>query len=238
MGISSRTLATTAPTPPVSISSVVSMNDDDDDHADSSSSSTAVIQKEPSLSSSPSTTITTNWESSGAKDHQKNAPLFVENPDHKKKDGNNNFQKKITTLDPQQKLGMILARSRHMPDTWYYSSNHVLVNQERAKRFAAPLIRMRGLDEIARIHAEQMAQDQQVYHVNLDALRIALQKVPHQRLGVNVQRGTSIRDIHECMMKTSLSNKNNIVDRRFTHMGMGTAVDSNGTLYLCQVFRG
>ncbi|KAL7561940.1 hypothetical protein ACA910_005085 [Epithemia clementina (nom. ined.)] len=184
----------------------------------------------PSISSFTSDSndfLCRSWKSSGDKCHNNNAPLIAQNPD--KNDG--------FVTDAARRLGMAMARSRKLPDTWYYSSNHILVNQERVQRTIAPLTRMIGLDEIARLHAEDMAEAEEVHHLDLEPLRLALENVNCHRLGVNVQRGESIRDIHDVMMQV-LSNKNNILDRRFTHMGMGTAVDKDGRLYLCQIFRG
>ena len=168
-----------------------------------------------------------SWKSSGEKGHHRNSPLVAENPDRE--------DDKI--VDAAERLGMAMARSRKLPDTWYFSSNHILVNQERSKRVIAPLIRMRGLDDIARLHAEQMAAAEDLHHLDLDALRLALKDINYRRLGANVQRGESIRGIHAEMINV-VSNKNNILDRRFTHMGMGTAIGKDGKLYLCQVYRG
>ena len=137
-----------------------------------------------------------------------------------------------------------IKTDQHLPITKRHNKtkhnqrlHKVMVNQERSRRTIAPLIRMQALDELARTHAQQMADEDDVHHLNLDALREALEGCNQNRLGVNVQRGTSIRSIHETMMKT-LSNKNNIVDRRFTHMGMGTAIGKSGKLYLCRLSQG
>ena len=140
-------------------------------------------------------------------------------------------------VDEATELGKIVARSRRLPGTWYYSSNHVLVNQERSGHVVAPLIRMVELDRLARIHAEQIADEQTLRHIEPDILRWALKDIPHRRLGENVATGDTVRSIHNDMMNT-LSNRNNILDRRFTHFGMGTALGENGELYLCQIFRG
>lgn len=205
--VSSRTLAMRPLSPPCSACSISSTSSDGSGlHA-----------------SSPAT----SWKSAGTKEHNRNAPLVVSNPD--------NQQEVIE--DEVAHLGKIMTRNRKLPGTWYYSSNHVLVNQERSRRTMAPLIRMVELDQLARIHAEQIAEEGELRHVEADALRYALKDVPYRRLGENVARGESIRAIHNDMMGT-LSNKNNIVDRRFTHMGMGTAVGKDGELYLCQIFRG
>ena len=207
--VSSRTLAERPLSPPSSASSM------------STSSSTG--SQSPSNNNSPAT----SWKSSGSKDHHHDAPLCVTNPDK---------HDEIIT-DEAACLGRIVARGRKLPGTWYYSSNHVLVNQERIKRTMAPLIRMVELDQLARIHAEQIAEEEELRHVEADALRFALKDIPHRRLGENVGCGENIRSIHQDMMGTR-SNRNNIVDRRFTHMGMGTALGKNGELYLCQIFRG
>jgi uncharacterized protein YkwD len=208
--VSSRTLANRPLSPPSSMVSVSTS------HSDTTSS----------LSSSPSSPVT-SWKSAGTKDHNRNAPLVVTNPD--------NSQEFIE--DEVAHLGMIMTRNQRLPGTWYYSSNHILVNQERSRRTMAPLRRMVELDELARIHAEQIAQEGELRHVEPDALRYALTNIPYRRLGENVAKGENIRAIHNNMMST-LSNKNNIIDRRFTHFGIGTALGKDGELYLCQIFRG
>ena len=206
--VSSRTLAMRPLSPPSSAASI------------STASTSGSL---PSPCNSPAT----SWKSSGSKDHNLNAPLVVTNPDSSEE----------MIADEAARLGKIVARSRKLPGTWYFSSNHVLVNQERTRRTMAPLIRMVELDRLARIHAEQIAEEEELRHVDADALRYALKDIPYRRLGENVARGKDIRSMHSDMMST-LSNKNNIVDRRYTHMGMGTAVGKNGELYLCQIFRG
>jgi uncharacterized protein YkwD len=141
-------------------------------------------------------------------------------------------------VDQAKCLGLILERSRHLPKSGNYSNNHVMVNEERIKRAAAPLIRMHELDEAARAHAEAMAKDASLFHMDPNGvLRASLKDRPCRRLGENVAKGKSIREMHQSMMHT-IAQKNNILDRRFTHMGMATAHGTNGELYMCQVFRG
>jgi hypothetical protein len=168
----------------------------------------------------------TSWKTSGTKDHNKNSPLIVNNLD----------EDEGPIEDEALALGIMMARSRRLPGTWYYSSNHILVNQERSRRTTAPLIRHRDLDELARAHAQDMADAQRLFHKSVDDMHDSLQ-LPCRRLGANVAKGKSIREIHYAMMRT-LSDKNNMLDRRFTHMGMGTAKGPDGELYLCQVYRG
>lgn len=197
----------------------------------------------------------TSWKLANSARHNMDTPVVVASPDCQGED--------CLLDDDATEMRRIIARHRKLPGTWYYSSNHILVNQERNRRFVAPLRRLPLLDLLARLHAEQLAAEEQeqeqqeglgqqytrrrqkgpqeaLRHVNADALRWALDQnhLRYTRLGENVAKGTSVRGIHNDMMAT-LSNRNNIVDRRFTHMGMGTAVGRRtGQLYLCQIFRG
>jgi uncharacterized protein YkwD len=174
-----------------------------------------------SVTSSPAT----SWKFSGSKEHNKDTPLVVSDP-----------ESPTEIEDEAAALGRIMARSRHLPCSSFFSSNHVMVNEERSKRIIAPLIRLRELDEIAKEHVERMASQNSLFHTAADELQAKFQRTS-RRLGENVSKGESIRIIHRVMMAT-LADKNNILDRRYTHMGMATARASDGELYLCQVFRG
>lgn len=140
-------------------------------------------------------------------------------------------------LDVAEALGRAMQRSRALPGTWYYSSNHVMVNQERIKRVMAPLSRLSELDSIAREHAQAMADRDQLFHSDPVELQYKFNR-PTRRMGENVAVGASIRDIHKRMMEETESDKHYILHRCYTHMGMATAKGADGQLYLCQVFRG
>ena len=88
------------------------------------------------------------------------------------------------------------------------------------------------LDEIARKHAAQMSEEQSLFHA--DPTELLLDE--STRIACNVGRGSSVNSIHKHMMTNSVSDKNNITDRRFVSMGVGTAKAADGTLYLCQIF--
>ena len=124
-------------------------------------------------------------------------------------------------------------RKRDLPDCWYFSSNHVLINRERSKRDIRSLVRCSKIDALAREHATYMARKGDVRF----AKRIAVDG-PSRRIGQNVASGTSIREIHIGMMTRSKGDKNNILDTRYSKFGMGTAKGPDGRLYLCQIFRG
>lgn len=173
-----------------------------------------------------------SWRSTDTASFHQHQPLMVSDPD---KDGASEL-----VPDEAEKLGQVMERSRRLPGTWYFSSNHVMINQERTKRVIAPLTRLSELDAIAREHAAAMAERGQLFHSQPQELHAKFNNDNQRfsrRMGENVARGTSIREIHQQMMKVR-TDKHNILHRRYTHMGMATARGKDGQLYLCQVFRG
>lgn len=180
-----------------------------------------------------------SWKSSSGTGHHKHSPLVARSGERPSLTQQNTppTGKAYSVDDDTEELGMIMLHSHKLPGAWYYSSNHVLVNKERVKRRIPPLIRRTKLDELAREHAEIMAAKDSLYHSNPAEL---VQKIgrPSRRLGENVSFGESIRNIHKEMMDAAGADRNNILDRRYLTMGMGTARGPNGGLYMCQIFRG
>ena len=183
-----------------------------------------------------------SWKASSGKGHHKHSPLVAKSGESISSKTRPNGARvhpaeNDSDGDDAEELGMIMLRSQQLPGTWYYSSNHVLVNKERVKRRISPLVRRTQLDELARQHAETMAAQDALYHSNPTDL---VQKIgrPSRRLGENVSFGESIRDIHKTMMTDNGADRNNVLDRRYLTMGMGTARGPNGGLYMCQIFRG
>ena len=179
-------------------------------------------EDKPSQGSSSSSS--SSWTSSGERNYHRHSPLIVKKRDEPLPEKH----------DAATELGMVMARSRKLPDMWYFSSNHIMVNKERLKHHVAPLTRNRQLDGLAREHAEAMSRQQRVFHSSSNNNS----RVVFRRMGENVASGGSIKAIHQNMVKKSVADKNNMVDRRYTQMGMGTAKGHDGTLYLCQIFRG
>jgi hypothetical protein len=171
------------------------------------------------------------WLPSTGEDHHKGVPVVVRTPQHDVYDEE----------DDHKLLKKILGDAKKLPQTpGKYASNHIMINAERTQRLVPPLRRERVLDQIAREHAQRMADMNKVVHmdgpVELHG-KLIREGLSFQRLGVNIARGTSIQDIHKFMM-AALAERNNIVDKRFSTMGVGTARTDNGTIYLCQVFGG
>lgn len=141
----------------------------------------------------------------------------------------------ISIDDKEEKPEMSLPVDPSRHKLWYYSSNHVLVNKERTRRATAPVIRNRELDEIAREHAEFMASIEEVRHANPLKIQTKL-GLSGRKVGSNVAKGESIREMHKSMMKKSITARNNILNGKYTSFGMGTATTPSGELYICQIF--
>lgn len=128
-------------------------------------------------------------------------------------------------------------RSRKLPGTWYYSSNHIMINNERVRRDLDPLTRESELDAVARWHAEAMANVDTLHHSDPCQLKMKMMGMPCKVIGENVAKGIAIRSIHNNMLENPCDMEN-ILDPRYTRFGMATARGSDGNLYLCQIFRG
>eukprot|EP00957_Ditylum_brightwellii_P190566 14506629-Ditylum_brightwellii.AAC.1 len=132
--------------------------------------------------------------------------------------------------------GNFSSRSKSLPGTWYYSSNHILINDERVEAEVSPLKRRRDIDEKAREQAEMMANNRQLYYGNPNVLAENL-GISHRWIGENFAKGESIRHVHDKLME-STADRANIIDSRFNFMRMGTARGKDGELYICQLFLG
>jgi len=128
-----------------------------------------------------------------------------------------------------------LLKSSSVPQMWDYSSNHILINQERARRDISTLVRSSELDEASRKQATLMATNKKLLHS--DKSKLAERATVKQRFAENVACGKSIRHVHSKMMK-SHNERVNILNPNFTTMGIGTAKDSSGRLYVCQLLIG
>jgi uncharacterized protein YkwD len=188
--------------------------------------------------SSSTTSSKNHWVSSGSKLHHKGAPLVVRIPPSQRFLGYTYPADDNGVDDAAATLGLVMMRSRRLPQhSDSFASNHVMINADRVRRLIQPLVRLTSLDQLAREHASAMASVGHLFHTDMNALKTSIGKKTTHRLGLNVVRGASVQSMHNAMM-AKLPDKNNILDRRFTCMGMGTAKSEGGTLYLCQIFRG
>jgi hypothetical protein len=209
----------------------------------------------PNSETSSSADLDSSWASAGLNNFHKYSPLFV-TPLHGSqtlpppqqtppkpvkgrltREGSDGTRKvkQEDLVDEITQLGQIMMKDRQLPGTWYYSSNHILVNKERIKRNVHALTRRIELDALATERAKEMAKDGKVQHGVAEDIQFRLH--PCRRFGENVASGVSVRDIHKDMIRNG-ADLNNMVDRRYMYMGMATAKAEDGTLYLCQIFKG
>jgi len=141
-------------------------------------------------------------------------------------------------------IKIVRERQKALPlnlNDGYFANSHNFVNRERVKRNILPLYRVRHLDELASEQAKIMAGQQSRDHSDLDTLISNIIKPgPCRRVGENVCRGKSIQLVHKKMMSSLkyATDKNNILDRRYSSFGIGVAPDINGIFYVCQIYKG
>lgn len=125
------------------------------------------------------------------------------------------------------------------------TSPHILVNKQRANHKIMPLFRESTLDDLASNQANYLAKKRREEHSDVNKLISNMVgscgfAVPLRRLGENVGRGRTVESIYFRMMHDSkrVGDRNNLLDRRFSSFGVGIATDSEGDIYICQIFKG
>ncbi len=182
--------------------------------------------------STESSSSSSSWISSGNLDHNQGAPRLAKNFSLHRINPQNIY------LSDSEVAGRIAVAARSLPkNNGCFVSNHIMINDERIRRTIAPLKRIPRLDEIAREQAKAMAAKGELFHSNPEQLCKTVQGCETGcRIGENVVKGANVFTIHKNMRK-NLADLNNLLDRRFIAMGVGTSKGDDGTLYLCQIFR-
>ena len=137
---------------------------------------------------------------------------------------------------PKEKR-IMSEKLQRMPDTSIFPSLHVIINKERTKNYLPLLKRCGVLDAFARHHASSMSKERTLIKKMDENYLIKLQQKIDLKgsFGLNVDRGLTIRAIQENFMRSNTS-KSNILSKDYDMMGVGTAFDSKGKLYICQIF--
>ena len=105
-------------------------------------------------------------------------------------------------------------------------------NAERA-RYGLPYYAVAAdLVSVARRHSVEMASRHTIYHNS----RLGSDVSGWRAVGENVGMGGDVDSIHDAFMRSS-SHRSNILDHDFTQIGVGTAHDNKGILYVTEVFR-
>jgi hypothetical protein len=105
-------------------------------------------------------------------------------------------------------------------------------NAERQARGLRPYVVKSDLAAVAARHSARMAAKNSLYHnPNLDS-----EVSNWQVVGENVGDGGSVDSIHTAFMN-SPAHRANILATDYTEIGIGTATDSRGVIWVTQVFR-
>jgi hypothetical protein len=107
-----------------------------------------------------------------------------------------------------------------------------LTNSARSSAGLAGYSVASDLVSLARRHSQEMAAKHTIYHNP----NLANDVSGWQAVGENVGMGGSASSIHQAFMN-SAPHRANILDHDFTQVGIGTAFDDKGVLYVTEVFR-
>lgn len=125
------------------------------------------------------------------------------------------------------------ASPGHVPEA--VSRILVLMNNERRSR-GLPLFSQRGdVSAISRGHSQAMAAAGTIYHNDAYFAPSTKQRLDAALLGENVARNADIDDAHRRLMN-SPGHRANLLDARFTVVGLGVYRSSTGSLYVTQNF--
>lgn len=114
-----------------------------------------------------------------------------------------------------------------------------MLTELRASENLPPLARDERLDAIARAHATAMRESGETAHDVGDGdleTRLARADFGGARIiGENVVHAATVALAHRAL-HASPSHRANLLDARYTHVGIGTATADDGSVYACQVF--
>jgi len=111
------------------------------------------------------------------------------------------------------------------------------INVTRGEAGVAPLREDAALDSMALDHSARMSEAGRIFHnLQLGPQADAL-GVVWTRLGENVGAGADVDQVERALV-ASPHHYENLIDRRFTSVGIGVVTGSDGRVYLTQVFAG
>lgn len=105
-----------------------------------------------------------------------------------------------------------------------------LMNQERTSRGLPAFSRRTDVDDIAVAHSKRMAADGGIWHNDDYFTPATKNRLQAAYLGENVARNADIDDMHRRLMN-SPHHRDNILNPRFSQVGVGVAVGENGGLF-------
>ena len=113
-----------------------------------------------------------------------------------------------------------------------------MVNQARASEHSPTLRRIASLDVVASQHAEAMRKLKRIAHDAGDGdprARVEAANLDVLAAGENVAHALDITRAHRALW-ASPSHRENLLQPRFDGIGIGIAVDPDGSIWVCEVF--
>ncbi|MDQ3945384.1 MAG: CAP domain-containing protein, partial [Actinomycetota bacterium] len=107
-----------------------------------------------------------------------------------------------------------------------------MTNADRTAARLGALTTTPDLQSFAQRRAEEMARANKLWHSS----NLGTQVSNWQRVGENVGRGRSMRDIQTAFMN-SASHRENILHPSFSQIGVGAASDGGQMIYVAVIFR-
>lgn len=118
-----------------------------------------------------------------------------------------------------------------------------MTNQERVAKGLSELFLCTYARAAARAHSQDMADNDYFAHTNLDGQtggdRLSLVKIPWRRYGENLAYTYGYEDPAAASIEgwmNSPGHRENILNGKFTHVGVGVFCDTKGAFYITQDF--
>ena len=113
-----------------------------------------------------------------------------------------------------------------------------MVNEARASEQSSALARDSALDQIALHHAEAMRRLKRIAHDAGDGdpkSRVEAANIGVLAAGENVAHALDVTRAHRALW-ASPSHRENLLEPRYDRIGIGTVVDADGSIWVCEVF--
>jgi hypothetical protein len=111
----------------------------------------------------------------------------------------------------------------------------VLVNNDRSARGLPALARRSDVDRVAANHSQAMADRYDIWHNDAFFTAASKNALGAAYLGENVAMNSDVDDMHRRLM-ASPHHRENILDGRFTQVGIGVAAAPDGKLFATEDF--
>lgn len=130
---------------------------------------------------------------------------------------------------------MLPARGAAEPDRVAAGQLFVLINTERSDAGLAPLVPSSGATEVAEAWSQFMSDLDDLAHNDAWFTSETRQRLGAGALGENVATNVDIADAHRRLMN-SPGHRANILDPRFTHIGIGAVKGPTGAWWITEDF--